>query len=364
MRVFPQGLTFTACVPHTWLSAPQLQDLFHALWAHGARFHGSPSNLAWETTLTDRCTSVCFPEWPSSPAAASQPSLTALIASLIDMPVGDQAGCDFGFGHSLLGLSILADTTSLEGLAEGAEHDGRTGTDAATVIWLWITVDRPNISPFFGSDRGNRRYTATYHDFLSASRLLCEVAKPFYGFGFHEDDLLDFLGDAQARAAAAALRGEAPAIAAREPVLTYLPEALATPARIAEALAQPEWSVTRLTTGGVFIAPPLSSFSVGEEEAVDQYFAVEPALDRLRVALGDRKPAASPTDSPDSLSLEALAQLEALAHEALQRCERARGLWETAHNDQGVAEVQKKEQDIRRALQRLMASHHVDTVHE
>lgn len=364
MRVFPQGLTFTACVPHTWLSAPQLRDLFHALWAHGARFHGPPSNLAWETTLTDSSASVYFPEWPSSPAAVSQPSLTALIASLIDMQVDDQAGCDFGFGHSSLHLSILADTTSLEGLAGGAEHDGRTGTDAATVIWLRVTVDRPNISPFFGCDRRNRRYTATYHDFLSASRLLCEVAKPFYGFGFHDDDLLEYPGDAQARAAAAALRGEAPAIAAREPVLTYLPEALATPARIAEALAQPEWSVTRLTTGGVFIAPPLSSFSVGEEEAADQYFAIEPALDRLQVALGDRKPAVSPSDSPDSSSLESLAQLEALAHEALQRCERARGLWETAHNDSGVEAAQQKEADIRRALRRLEASYHGDTAHE
>ncbi len=362
MPVFPEGLTFTACVPHTWLSVPQLQDLFHALWAHGARF--GPSNLAWETTLTDSSTSVDFPECPSSPAAASQPSLTALIASLIDMQVNDQAGCDFGFGHSSLHLSILADTTSLEGLAEGAEHDGRTGTDAATVIWLELSVDRPDISPFLWADRGNRPYVATYHDFLSASRLLCEVAKPLYGFGFYEDQLLDYPGDAQARAAAAALRGEAPAIAAREPVLTYLPEALATPARIAEALAQPEWSVTRLTTGGVFFAPPLSSFSVGEAEAVRQYFAIEPALERLQVSLGDRKSAASPSDSPDSSSLESLAQLEALAHEALQRCERARGLWETAHNDYGAVVVQWREKDIRRALQRLEASHHVDTVHE
>jgi hypothetical protein len=279
------------------------------------------------------------------------------------MQAGDVAGCDFGFGYSSLGLSIHADTTSLEDVAEGAEHDGRTETDAATVIWLRVSVARHDINPF---NRRNRRYVATYYDFLSASRLLCEVAKPFYGFGFYnlEDQLLEYPGDAQARAAAAALRGEAPAIAAREPVLTYLPVALATPARIAEALAQPEWSVTRLTTGGVFIAPPLSSFSVGEEEAVDQYFATEPALHRLQVALGDAKLPTSPSDSPDSSSLESLAQLEALAHEALQRCERARGLWETAHNDDGVEEAQKREEYIRRALRRLEASHHVDTAHE
>ncbi len=288
------------CLPHQIRSAQWIEEILHHLWNYGMNF-------------------------PNFKLNGQQPLTWNELRIAIDIESGDEETFQSQIARIAKSGGYLFLAHDLGWPSLGFELGKHTSLD-----WLVLSVRGLELEPYWNRKQEQYEtplgYLAVYQAFLEWARVLCEIVKPLFGFGYCERYLSNF----DAYYEYVRVQGELPQPGQipqidnwfSHPPLRYFAPALLTSDLQNDLLSRENWQLQRLTTGGLFVTPPDPEYT---------YLAYA-GYHELHY-----------TDTQSEASQEGQSNVgsqQDLAHEELFRTQRAHTIFTAINNQTGMHKAQ------------------------